>query len=110
MKLDYRRRGSGQRRAGFTLLELLAVIFIIAIVAAILLPTMHTTRRGGHERVRCGSNLRQIGQAILLYSNENKGAYPRTSSVPGAPLTSSEDASDGSAARDPFGDKGLPGK
>src|SRR5215208_2865256 len=30
------------------------------------------------NRVRCASNLRQIGQAILLYSNENKGAYPRT--------------------------------
>jgi prepilin-type N-terminal cleavage/methylation domain-containing protein/prepilin-type processing-associated H-X9-DG protein len=110
MKLDYRRRASG-RRAGFTLLELLAVIFIIAIVASILLPTLHKTRRGeGSGRVKCGSNLRQIGQAILLYSNENKGAYPRTFYVPGAPLTFSEDASDGSAARDPFGDKGLPGK
>jgi len=30
------------------------------------------------NRVRCASNLRQIGQAILLYSNENRGAYPRT--------------------------------
>src|SRR3954471_23634563 len=112
MKLDYRGRASGGRRgAGFTLLELLAVIFIIAIVASILLPTIHKTRRGeGSGRVKCGSNLRQIGQAILLYSNENKGAYPRTFYVPGAPLAFSEDASDGSAARDPFGDKGLPGK
>jgi prepilin-type N-terminal cleavage/methylation domain-containing protein/prepilin-type processing-associated H-X9-DG protein len=111
MKLDYRRRASGgRRRAGFTLLELLAVIFIIVIVAAILLPTMHHTRGETAPRVRCGSNLRQIGQAILLYSNENKGAYPRTTYVPGAPLTFSEDATDGSTARDPFGDKGLPGK
>ena len=30
------------------------------------------------NRVKCASNLRQIGQAILLYSNDNKGAYPRT--------------------------------
>jgi prepilin-type processing-associated H-X9-DG protein len=30
------------------------------------------------RRVKCASNLRQIGQAILLYSNENRGAYPRT--------------------------------
>jgi hypothetical protein len=30
------------------------------------------------NRVKCASNLRQIGQAILLYSNENRGAYPRT--------------------------------
>src|SRR2546421_6478960 len=30
------------------------------------------------NRVKCASNLRQIGQALLLYSNENKGAFPRT--------------------------------
>src|SRR3954468_14718695 len=29
-------------------------------------------------RVKCASNLRQIGQAMLLYANENRGAYPRT--------------------------------
>ena len=28
-------------------------------------------------RVKCASNLRQLGQAMLLYSNENRGAYPR---------------------------------
>src|SRR5690242_21676316 len=79
MKLNYRRRAGGPGRAGFTLLELLVVIFIIAIVASILIPTVHRTRHGeGSGRVKCGSNLRQIGQAILLYANENKGAYPRT--------------------------------
>jgi prepilin-type processing-associated H-X9-DG protein len=87
----------------------LAVIFIIAIVAAILMPSINRTGDRA-DRVKCGSNLRQIGQAILLYSNENKGAYPRTFYVPGAPLTFSEDKTDGSAPRDPFGDKGLPGK
>src|SRR5438093_7677716 len=30
------------------------------------------------NRVKCSSNLRQIGQAMLLYANDNKGAYPRT--------------------------------
>jgi prepilin-type processing-associated H-X9-DG protein len=34
------------------------------------------------NRVRCASNLRQIGQAILLYSNENRGAYPRATYDP----------------------------
>src|SRR5204863_5349478 len=37
----------------------------------------------GSNRVKCASNLRQIGQAILLYANENKGAYPRTTYVGG---------------------------
>jgi prepilin-type N-terminal cleavage/methylation domain-containing protein len=109
MKLEDRRRAGGPRRAGFTLLELLAVIFIIAIVAAILMPSINRTGDRA-DRVKCGSNLRQIGQAILLYSNENKGAYPRTLYVPGAPLTFSEDKTDGSTPRDPFGAKGQPGK
>src|SRR5438876_5940428 len=36
------------------------------------------------NRVKCASNLRQIGQAVLLYSNENRGAYPRTVAAPAA--------------------------
>jgi prepilin-type processing-associated H-X9-DG protein len=108
MKLLNRRRGRG--RSAFTLLELLAVIFIIVVVVAILLPTINHTRGDTADRVKCGSNLRQIGQAIMLYANENKGQYPRTFYKPGAPLVFSNDASNSAETRDPFGDKGLPGK
>jgi prepilin-type N-terminal cleavage/methylation domain-containing protein/prepilin-type processing-associated H-X9-DG protein len=104
-----RRRRDNRARPAFTLLELLVVIVLIAVVTAILLPTVNRTRCGGSTRVKCGSNLRQIGQAMLMYANENTGAYPRTIYLPGAHPTFSEDATDGATGRDPFGLNGQPG-
>jgi len=75
-----------QRTRAFTLVELLVVIGIIALLISILLPSLNRARETAN-RVKCASNLRQIGQAILLYSNENRGAYPRTRYSPGLPLT-----------------------
>jgi prepilin-type processing-associated H-X9-DG protein len=55
---------------------------IVSIVLVLMLGTFTIAQINNADeianRVRCASNLRQIGQAILLYSNENRGAYPRT--------------------------------
>jgi prepilin-type N-terminal cleavage/methylation domain-containing protein len=75
-RLGRAREDSPRSAMGFTLVELLVVIGIIALLISILLPSLNKARETAN-RVKCASNLRQIGQAILLYCNENYGNYPR---------------------------------
>jgi prepilin-type N-terminal cleavage/methylation domain-containing protein/prepilin-type processing-associated H-X9-DG protein len=62
-------------RRGFTLVELLVVIGIIAVLISVLLPTLSKARESA-KRAQCLSNLRTIGQTMWLYANENKDQIP----------------------------------
>src|SRR5437879_3124121 len=71
---------SRKSKMGFTLVELLVVIGIIALLISILLPTLGRARRAANT-VACAANLRSILQAVQMYASQNNG------SIPGSPWT-----------------------
>ncbi len=64
-----------RRWMGFTLVELLVVIGIIAVLVGILIPVLSRARENAN-RVACMSNVRQVANAFVMYCGENRGWFP----------------------------------
>jgi prepilin-type N-terminal cleavage/methylation domain-containing protein/prepilin-type processing-associated H-X9-DG protein len=80
------------RPSGFTLVELLVVIGVIAVLIAILLPALSKARASA-RRAMCLSNLRTLGQCYYVYANDNKGKgfiYAYTVAPPAAYASSQQ--------------------
>jgi len=68
-------RNITRKRQGFTLVELLVVIGIIAVLIGILLPSLSKARQSAN-RTKCLSNIRQLGIGMVMYTQDNKGSFP----------------------------------
>src|SRR6478735_6654327 len=77
---------SCHRRSGFTLVELLVVIGIIALLVSILLPALGKAREQANT-VKCMANLKSIGQGIAMYVANNKGTLPNSYIYEGMGIT-----------------------
>jgi len=71
--LPARRRGRSAR--GFTLVELLVVMAVIAVLSGLLLPALAAVRERG-RRATCAANLAQVGQGLAIYTGRFDGYFP----------------------------------
>jgi prepilin-type N-terminal cleavage/methylation domain-containing protein len=81
---------------GFTLVELLVVIGIIALLVAMLMPALNKAREAART-VQCAAQLRQVGQALVNYASNSKGYFPGWSNwhIPGGDGTGDDDPGPG---------------
>jgi hypothetical protein len=95
---------TARRSCRLTFLDVLVLVLLAPLVLAFAFACGSSGGRSSERanRIKCASNLRQIGQALLLYANENRGAFPRTTYVAGDPPVWGT----GVAAADPFGSGG----
>jgi prepilin-type N-terminal cleavage/methylation domain-containing protein len=80
-----------QSKRGFTLVELLVVVGIIAVLVAILLPALNKARQAA-KLVTCSSQLRQVVYAARMYANENRDQLPPWPMDNGSPWFTSYDS------------------
>ena len=74
--------GCRSSRAGFTVIELIVCMGVVAVLCGILLPSLRATRQAA-QRVSCASNMRQIGVGVSMYANNNNDRICRSLNAEG---------------------------
>jgi prepilin-type N-terminal cleavage/methylation domain-containing protein/prepilin-type processing-associated H-X9-DG protein len=69
-----------RKNRAFTLIEMLVVISIIAVLAAILLPALSSGKRRA-QRIQCIGNLKEIGTAFQIFAHDHRGKFPMQTPV-----------------------------
>lgn len=72
---SFRPRSASKCRYAFTLIELLVVVAIIAILVAILMPSLGKARKQARQ-TQCLSNMRQVGMSVLMYAQDSTDLFP----------------------------------
>lgn len=91
------------RHRGLTRIDLLVVLTLIPLLLVAGCPSLGRSKETAN-RVKCASNLRQIGQALVLYAQGHGGQLPRTRAGSGADVT--PDWGTGAPSNDPFSESG----
>ena len=80
----------GRARAGFTLIDLLVSLAVMALIIGLMLPAVSEVREAS-RRVVCASNLRQVGLGVTMYADEQGGSIPPTVFSSGLSTTAGRD-------------------
>jgi len=72
-------------QGGFTVVELLVVIALVALLTGLLLPALHTAK-GKAAMLQCQSHLRSLGAAVRMYADQHGGRFPMVTDCNQTPL------------------------
>jgi prepilin-type processing-associated H-X9-DG protein len=64
------------KRTGFSVIELLAMVAVVVLLAGLMMPTMKVEKKGRVQRIKCVNNLKNVGLAIRIFSTDGGDRFP----------------------------------